>query len=434
MEERLVHDVACTVCGCVCDDLVAHVSGARLTSLDNACPLAEPWFAGLNDCQPPEARVNGHPVDLHAAEERACEILLASRAPLIFGLSRSSTAGQRAAVRLADRIGANIDTTASVCHGPSIMAIQQVGESTCSLGEARNRADLVLFWGADPLTTHPRHLERYSVDAQGMIVPDGRANRTVVVVDSQPTMTGQRADCFFAVARQRQFELLWSLRQVIRGQDLPANADPGLPALQVRELARLLTGCRYGVVFFGLGLAQSEHGHALVEALLRLVAELNQYTRFAARRLRVPGDVAGADCVLCWETGFPFAVNLARGYPRYNPLDYSANSLLARREVDTCLFVGSESVVHFSPAAQAHLSDIPTIVLDYPHITPRFTPTVHFVTSVYGVHQPGTAYRMDEVPIPLRAFLPSTYASDQELLTRFLARYDILASRNTRTE
>ena len=92
-----------------------------------------------------------------------------SRAPLIWGLSRSSTAGQRAAVLLAEQIGATIDTTASVCHGPSIMAIQQVGESTCSLGEVRNRADLVIFWGADPAESHPRHFERYSVDAQGAV-------------------------------------------------------------------------------------------------------------------------------------------------------------------------------------------------------------------------------------------------------------------------
>ena len=103
--------------------------------------------------------------------------------PLIWGLSRSSTGGQRAAVLLADRIGANVDTTASVCHGPSIMAIQQVGESTCSLGEVRNRADLVIFWGADPATSHPRHFERYSVDAQGLFVPRRRPSRSACDCD-----------------------------------------------------------------------------------------------------------------------------------------------------------------------------------------------------------------------------------------------------------
>ena len=39
---------------------------------------------------------------------------------------------------------------------PSVMAQQVVGKVTCTLGEVRNRADLVIFWGSDPLVSHPR--------------------------------------------------------------------------------------------------------------------------------------------------------------------------------------------------------------------------------------------------------------------------------------
>ena len=106
----------------------------------------------------------------------------ALESPLIYGLSRSSTPGQRSAVRLADELGATIDTTASTCHAPSIMAVQAVGESTATLGEIKNRSDLVIYWGSDPLVSHPRHLERF-VDAPGMFVPAGRRDRHLVVVD-----------------------------------------------------------------------------------------------------------------------------------------------------------------------------------------------------------------------------------------------------------
>ena len=133
-----------------------------------------------------------------------------------------------------------------------------------------------------------------------------------------------------------------------------------------------MAGCRYGAVFFGLGLAQRGIGHTNVEALLRLVEDLNGFTRFTARRLRIPGDVAGADAVLCWLTGFPFAVNLARGYPRYNPGEYTANELLERGEVDACLLVGSEACRDLSPRAQRAIEQMPTIALDYPNWRPPF--------------------------------------------------------------
>lgn len=102
--------------------------------------------------------------------------------PLIYGLSRSATPGQRAAIALAERLGAAIDTTASLCHGPSIMALQEVGEVTCTLGEIRNRADLIVFWGCHPAVSHPRHAERYSVFPPGKFTPSGRADRTIVMV------------------------------------------------------------------------------------------------------------------------------------------------------------------------------------------------------------------------------------------------------------
>lgn len=119
---------------------------------------------------------------------------------------------------------------------------------------------------------------------------------------------------------------------------------------------------------------------------------------------------------MCWQTGFPFAVNLARGYPRYNPGEYSANEVLQRNEADACLLVGSEGVEDLSKAAVANLQRMPTIVLDYPNAACSFVPTVRFTTAIYGVHAKGTAYRMDEVPIPLNSILPAAYATDHEVL------------------
>lgn len=410
-------DVACTVCGCVCDDLLVTFSGDRVSHVERACRLAQPWFDSLSmpPARPPAA-IDGKAATLAQAVERAAGILRNSRAPLIWGLSRSSTAGQRAAVLLAEQIGATIDTTASICHGPSIMAIQQVGESTCSLGEVRNRADLVVFWGADPVVSHPRHFERYSVDAAGLFVPRGRADRHVIVIDSEDTATSRLADTFVKVPCDADFEAIWAIRLLLRGIELPASFDIGVPHDMLQNIAAQMSNCRYGAVFFGLGLAQRTIGHKNVEALLRLVEDLNGFTRFTARRLRIPGDVTGADAVLCWLTGFPYAVNLSRGFPRYNPGEYSANDLLERGEVDACLLVGSESCRELSPRAQRAIEEISAIVLDYPNAKSSIEATVHITTAIYGIHAPGTAYRMDEVPIPLRQLVASSYPSDDDVL------------------
>ncbi len=427
MDEGLLHletDIACTVCGCVCDDLSLHMRGNQIERVERACSLAVPWFAALATAAPPVAFVGNRETGLDPALDAAARLLSHSHAPLIYGLSRSSTPGQRAAVELAERLGATIDTTASICHGPSIMAIQEVGESTCTLGEVAYRADLVVFWGANPAVSHPRHFERYSLEPCSEVLPQGRANRRVIVINPVPNETSAIADRYVAVPEGRDFELIWQLRELVRDERATLTVSVGVPEDQLRALADELKQCHYGVVFFGLGLAQSKLGHVVVSGLLELVADLNAHTRCVARRLRIPGDVAGADSVLCWQTGFPFAVNLGRGYPRYNPGEFSAQNLLERGEVDSCVLIGTESLCEFSPAARAHLASIPTIVLEYPHIVPQIAGHVRFTTAVYGIHAAGTAYRMDETPIPLRQVCSSPYPTDEAVLRGLLQRLE----------
>ena len=66
---------------------------------------------------------------------------------------------------------------------------------SCTLGEVKNRADLVVYWGSDPVESHPRHLERF-VLAPGKFVPQGRRGRTLVVADVKRTATAELADFF----------------------------------------------------------------------------------------------------------------------------------------------------------------------------------------------------------------------------------------------
>ena len=59
---------------------------------------------------------------------------------------------------------------------------------------------------------------------------------------------------------------------------------------------------------------------------------MNAHARFVCVPLGGPGNATGADNVLTWQTGYPFAVNLARGYPRFGPGEYTAMDVLGRGE------------------------------------------------------------------------------------------------------
>ena len=430
---RIFTDIACTRCGCVCDDLTLEVAADRVVSFAPNCSLAAPWFESLTKpMSSVAAEIDSHSAQLSDAIARATEMIQRSRAPLCFGLSRSSTDGQRAVCELADHIGATIDTTASIGHGPSIMALQNAGESTSTLGEVRHRSDLIIYWASDPLTTHPRHVERI-VDPRGFAVPEGRAGRHVVVVDSVPTATSAIADTFLRIKPGSDFEVLWTLRALVKGVSVATKQAGGVPLERLEDLACRMKSSHYGAVFFGVSLTESDTGHLNVEALLRLVTDLNLFTRFVARRMRVPGDVTGADSVLCWQTGYPFSISLNRGYPRFNPGEFSAGPMLERGDTDCVILVGAERVQKLSAKAQRALRDLPVILLDPPNAQWDVRADVRFNTAIYGIHRRATAYRMDEIPIPLRQVLHSDLPSDDEVLKAILSqlREQIIDSRPT---
>lgn len=415
----VVEHVACTFCGCVCDDIVVECEGSEIIKARRACAVGRGVLTG-RDSVVRRPTVRGREVEWQEAVGEAASILEQADSPLIYGLSSTSIEAQRRAVELADWLGAVIDTTSSVCHGPTGLAMQAVGEATCTLGEVRDRADLILFWGCNPADSHPRHFGRFSLSPKGALTPNGRKDRTVVVVDVRPTRTSKAADRFFQVNVGTDYEVLSVLRSLVKGKDVQVDTVGGVSVSELRDLADRMKECRYGVAFMGMGLTMSRGRHLNVGELFSLVAELNEYTRFSVIPMRGHGNVAGADQVLTWQSGYPFAVSFARGYPQFGPGEFSAVDMLSRREVDAALVVASDPAAHFPHAAAEHLGRIPTIVLDpAPSVTASCARVV-FPTAYYGIDAPGTAYRMDNVPIPLQGIFASGRPTDEQILDQII--------------
>ena len=291
---------------------------------------------------------------------------------------------------------------------------------TCTLGEVKNRADFILYWGGNPAECHPRHFTKYTLTQKGRFVPQGRKGRTMVLVDIRETPSARAADLFLQIRPGKDFELVTTMIALVKGR--PVNrervAETGVTVEQLQDLVDRMKRARFGVLFFGMGLSMTRGKHMNSASVLTLVTELNGFTKFVAMPMRGHGNVTGADMVVRWTTGYPFGVNLSRGYPRFNPGEFSTVDLLVRGDNDAALILGADPGATMPQPAIEHLRRIPTIVLD-----PKVTHTsrlsrVHITTAATGISAPGTVYRMDEVPLPLRPALRSPYPTDEEVLRR----------------
>jgi len=237
-----------------------RVEGEAVISVDNACALGSEKFLSKSRLTSPILRDGGawKPTGFEEAVRYAATILGNAERPLLFGWSGTSAEAQCIGIHIAEEIRGVIDNCSSICHGPSIMGIQEAGHPGCSLGVVKNRADVVIYWGSNPIESHPRHLSRYTTFVNGKYRDNGSLDRTLVVVDIRKTDTAKIADEFIRIKPGGDYAVFSALRAILRGHaDLLPLSVGGVPRERLIRLADLCRNARFGALFTGIGLTQS---------------------------------------------------------------------------------------------------------------------------------------------------------------------------------
>jgi formylmethanofuran dehydrogenase subunit B len=388
--------VTCLGCGCACDDLTVQIADGRITEISPPCPVGRAWFG--DGRVPGRILRGGAEASLEAALSDAAETLAgAPGGALVLLAPDLSTQGQRAALAMADVLRATVDTVTSEPAAAGLLAAQRRGRAAATLGEVRNRADVLLFWGVDPAPRYPRFLSRYALEPVGTHVPGGRAGRTVISVSIGRDRGPAAAESELALAPDQEIAALSVMRAVALGNAL-GELPPALQA--VAEVATRLTTAAYAVlVHDGEPGEESGRDAYRAEGLIALTQALNGRTRAALSTLRAGGNRSGAEAALTWQTGYPMAVSYRGGYPRYTPASRGLAELGAGG-AGAVLVAGSAAALADALAGAGSRS--PVIAIGPRASEAPFPVRVAIDTGVAGIHEGGTAYRMDEVPLPLR--------------------------------
>ena len=396
---RIVENVICLGCGCACDDIGVVIESGRITEARNACPLGLRWFG---DGSLPGAVLGGRSNAIEDVVAEVADVLRLARAPLVYLAPDLTSEAQRAAVAIADQLHAFVDGVTSATASEGILAAQRRGRAGATLGEIRNRADVLVFWATDPALSYPRFQSRYAPNPAGVHVPNGRADRTVIAVDVGSQRGPDDADVRIQMTADEESLFLASLRGYLAGRTLGGAAI----VARVTELATRLNRARYAVIVTDAETApQGSAAPAMrADSLIALTQSLNATTRASLCALRAGGNRNGSDTVLTWQTGFPMAVDFSRGAPRYTPEDATL-ARLARGAIDVGLLVGAANALP-NEVSRA-LRGVRTIVIGPRASESALDASIRIDTGVASIHESGIAFRADDIPLPLHAVLPT---------------------------
>lgn len=395
----------CAGCSLLCDDISFSAKVPDVKGCQTGADFYEIEAASSS------FKVAGENATFGSAVEAASKVLGNSKAPLVCGLDQLTMQAQIAAWKVAERIGAAVDTTLSNHGRASMFALQRTGKVTATLGEIASRSDLVIFWFCDPASTHPRLLQRL-----------GNTKRKIVVFDESATETARAADHFFQVDSAKAASVLAGVIALVGDVSLSSDQLARIP-LVLEDLNRIvseISSAKYGSIFFGQPTRDSQFDLStdLVHSLIR---KLNDVTRFVGQKLRTDSNTQSGEDVLAWSSGFPFAINYAQGGPRFNWLEYSTETLLERGECDSILIASGldlqTTFAGLSRIAKSHLNSIPKVILSP---IEGIEGDVSFVVGVAGVNESGDWVRNDGVALPVTSLKENGEVSANEIFEKML--------------
>ncbi len=335
------------------------------------------------------AWIGGKPAALETALAEAAELLTASRCALITGLG-TDIAGARAAIGLAERIGAAVDHMNADVLLRDLAVLREAGMMVTTPNEARLRADTLLLVGPSLESDAPELRQWLGLDAPygttSALPPplageggEGGAARTEQAASPSPALPRERG-------RGRERSATAAPRTIVRlcagraATPLPGETRIGrdadqlptsLAALRARiagrptgkadisskaidDLATGLKAAKFGVAVW----SARDLDPLAIEMLCGIVADLNAHTRFSGFSIAPADNAVGVLQVCGWMTGFPMRTAFGRRYPEHDPWRFDGARMVAAREADCVLWVSA-----FRPAAPPWRNGRPTIAL-----------------------------------------------------------------------
>jgi formylmethanofuran dehydrogenase subunit B len=355
------------------------------------------------------AWVAGRPAALETAIAEAAGLLAASRQPLIAGLG-TDIAGARAAIALAERIGAVIDHMNSDAVLRDLDIMRSSGVMLTTPGETYRLADTLLVAGQILHAGETELLQRLLGKLPDRQSQQG-VERRVFWLCPGADQAERALDMVSATTVGREPGDLPALAAALRARiaGRPTSKEP-VSSNTLDEVLVALKASRFGVAIWH----PETIDELTIEMMYGLVNDLNATTRFSALPLPADNNAIGVLQTCGWMTGMPMRTGFGRGFPEHDPWLFDSKRLVQSGETDCVIWISA-----FRAQAPAWPDPPPIIALTGRDAGFRVPPNVHIEVGRPGIDHAAVAHRpLTGTLTAIDALHPSDTISAAEAIKR----------------
>jgi len=332
---------------------------------------------------------------------KTIEILNNSKKSAIFGLDNSLIEAQNESIKLGEKSGSIIDNFSSIHGGFLIEKFLDGSVKTCTLDDVRDNCDLSIYWGCDPMSTHPRLMSKFSYYPRGKNRQRGwEEDRNTISIDARKSLTANITKKFIKVRPGGDFELFGAFKDVLSGK-LPKVGDKKL----LMDAGTAIKKAKYGVVFVGDGLDYSnEH----ISDFVDLINDIDF-------RLQPVMDCIGFSKLLFDRFKFINSIDLE---DKSRSADHGIFNILKNGEVDSILIVESDIASYLPSKIAKKLKEINSVYIGSHNNLTAYLSKINIPSSLAGVESGGNVCRMDLKEETAEKVMDSEFLPSHELLNR----------------
>jgi len=274
------------------------------------------------------AWIGNQAVSLTVAIQQSATLLVSSRCP-VFSID-SDVHGSRAAIALAQRLGAAYDHVKGNDLAREVALYSNHGGFFTTPGETRRRADCIVLVGEIPADHHELMLSLAAVSPD-LAPPGGRT--WFQLGDGQADgLAAKLGTVRVGEAEQPLSKLLGLARALLAGR----KASMALTAAE--EFRTALLRAQFPVFIFS-GYRQDQ---ASLQMLQGLIADINQSRRASSLFLPADDGAWGFALTSLWMSGFPPRTSFADVGPAYDPQLFDIGRMLDEGEADLHLWISED--------------------------------------------------------------------------------------------
>ncbi|XSG82724.1 MAG: hypothetical protein ACPW61_02810 [Methyloligella sp. ZOD6] len=298
--------------------------------------------------------LNGNEVEEGQALASAAELLGKAKLPLIAGLM-TDVAGAEAALDLAETVGGVIDHAAGGGMARANRLMREAGSTPVSLGEVRNRSDLVIVLGKAPLEADPALLEKIFPAKQKLPRPGAEPRRLITMGCKPKTLPETVETTAIDIRKVDLMTAIGMLAAAIQHHPF-GDTRKALPKA-LAEAAERFREAAFSVFVY----SPEELPEPVLHTVLDMVRSLCGKARAGTYTVPVHGNGEGVNLCSVWTCGLPVRTSFAHGNPVHDAWRYDTHRMIEDGEADALLWIDA-----FGEKKAEAPKGVPTILLANP--------------------------------------------------------------------